>query len=118
MRMPLAAVMMTVLLGGCASGDTPAQLVSGGSFGYPDAARAAGTEGRVTVRYDIDAAGVVRNAVVVAAEPAGVFDEAALRNVRSWRFSPRREGGQAVPQRGVVSEVTFSLKGEDRYKGY
>lgn len=109
---------LVVLLTSCATGDSPAVLTSGGAFGYPEAAREAHTEGKVTVRYDIDAEGVVHNAVVIAAEPPGVFDEVALKTVRSWRFSPRRERGTAVPQTGVVSEVDFSLSGDQRYEGY
>ena len=107
-----------VVLTGCASGDSPPQLSSGGGYGYPDAARQAGTEGKVKVRYDIGFDGVVRNAEVIESEPAGVFDETALKTVRSWIFTPRREKGRAVEQRGVVSEVTFRLSGEERYKGY
>jgi len=103
---------------GCATGDSPPQLNSGSGYGYPESAKAAGTEGWVKVRYDIDVEGNVLNAVVIAAEPQGVFDETALKTVKSWKFTPRRKDGRAVSADGVISEVKFRLSGEDRYQGY
>lgn len=116
--LPALLLALVVLLTGCASGDSPPLLSSGGGYGYPEAARRAGTEGKVKVRYDIGIDGAVRNAVVIGSEPPGVFDETALKTVRSWKFTPRRENGRAAEQPGVISEVTFSLSGEERYKGY
>ena len=81
---------------------------------YPAAARANGVEGRVVVRYDVTAAGTVANAVVVESEPPGVFDDAALNAVRSWRFRPMVEGGEAAPAPARVSELVFRL-GESSY---
>ncbi len=56
-------------------------------------------EGAVDIAYTVDAAGVVRDAVVVSAEPAGVFDEAALNAIQRWRFSPKLQDGKPVPSR-------------------
>ncbi len=118
MRELILLLAFSALLTGCVGGDSPPQLNSGSGYGYPDAAKQTGTEGKVTVRYDIDVNGVVHNAVVVAADPPGVFDENALKTVRSWKFTPRRVNGGAVVQRGLTSDVTFKLSGEDKYKGY
>lgn len=63
---------------------------------YPPLAQRRGIEGSVTVRMRIDARGRVADAVVVRAEPKGVFDRAALRAVRSYRFSPARQGQNPV----------------------
>lgn len=117
-RLLLIMSCVLAVAGGCATGDAPPQLNSGSGYGYPESAKAAGTEGWVQVRYDIDVEGNVLNAVVIAAEPQGIFDETALKTVQSWKFTPRREDGQAVAQKGVVSEVKFRLSGADRYKGY
>jgi protein TonB len=118
MRQVLFMLCVFFCVGGCASGDTPAELISGSGYGYPEVAKAAGIEGWVKVRYDIDSGGNVQNAVVIGAEPRGVFDDSALKNVQSWKFTPRRENGNAVAQKGVVSEVKFQLSGADRYKSY
>lgn len=100
---------------GCAGANRPPQLEGGDDLAYPAAARAAGVEGRVTVRYDITVQGRVVNAVVVAAEPAGVFEDAALSAVNTWRFRPALARGEPVPARGRVSEVVFRLGDEQRY---
>lgn len=102
-------------LAGCAAGVRPPQLEGGTDLVYPVQARAAGVEGRVVVRYDITREGRVVNAAVVSAEPTGVFEDAALAAVRSWRFRPAVAQGEAVPAPGRRSEVTFRLGDDARY---
>lgn len=53
---------------------------------YPFRALDQGIEGWVTVIYRIDEAGNTRDAVVVEAQPPGVFEQAALTAVARWRF--------------------------------
>lgn len=103
-----------LLAAGCASGPQPLQLLAGADLVYPAAARAAGIEGEVSVSYDVTATGHVVNAVVLAAEPGGVFEEAALAAVRSWRFRPLTERGVPVAAPGRVSVLRFRL-GDDAY---
>ena len=55
---------------------------------YPKAALDAGIEGSVTVEITIDDSGRVINARVLKADPAGWFEEEALRHVKSWTFEP------------------------------
>ena len=50
----------------------------------------------VTVSLLVAADGSVERAKVVAAEPPGVFDAAALDAVRAWRFEPASYGGKPV----------------------
>ena len=102
------------LVAGCVSGPRPLQLLAGADPAYPAAARSAGIEGQVSVSYDVTPAGRVMNVVVVAAEPSGVFEEAALAAVRSWRFRPATERGvpSVVPRQ--VSVLRFRL-GDDAY---
>ena len=112
----VALPMMVVLtLAGCAGASRPVQLLSGADLVYPDRARAAGVEGVVRVRYDVTVEGRVVNARVDAADPAGVFDDAALALVRSWRFRPAVEDGELVAAPARVSEVRFQLGDTDRY---
>ncbi|MDE0036675.1 MAG: energy transducer TonB [Gammaproteobacteria bacterium] len=109
----VTTTLMAVLIG-CASLTRPPQFVGGKDFVYPAHARASGVEGRVLVRYDITVAGTVADAVVVKSEPPGVFDEAALDAVRSWRFRPMVDRGEVVPAPARVSELVFRL-GESSY---
>ncbi len=63
---------------------------------YPREALAKDLRGQVRVRYTIGTDGRIKDAVVTASNPAGVFDEAALVAVRRWRFKPVEVDGQAV----------------------
>ena len=105
---------LTLTFAGCASTARPPQFISGTDMVYPAGAQAEGVEGRVVVRYDVTPAGTVANAVVVESAPPGVFDEAALTTVRSWRFRPKVDRGEVVLARGQVSELVFRL-GESSY---
>lgn len=104
----IAALVLGLLLAGCASAPRPLQLLAGADPVYPPAARAAGIEGEVTIRYDVTAAGRVANAVILAAEPVGVFEEAALAAVASWRFRPATTRGEPTAPR-QVSVLRFRL---------
>jgi protein TonB len=76
--------------------DTPPRALERVQPEYPARARAEGVEGVVTVSLLIAANGSVERAKVVAAEPPGVFDQAALDAVRAWRFEPASYGHQPV----------------------
>lgn len=104
------------LLAGCAaSASRPLQFVSGAELDYPPAAKAAGLEGYVVVRYDVNAAGAVVNARVVEAAPPMIFDDSALRSVRQWRFKARMVNGEAVSAGDRVSTVRFRLGAANEY---
>jgi TonB family protein len=55
---------------------------------YPDRAYRQGLQGWVAVRLDVDAAGRPRKVDAIDSQPRGVFDRAAVKTVRSWRFEP------------------------------
>jgi TonB family protein len=59
----------------------------------PTAAASSGIEGFVDVGFTVTALGRVENAIVTAAEPPGVFEQAALAAISRWRYSAdeRRE---------------------------
>jgi periplasmic protein TonB len=111
-------VLTVVLLAGCAAQDRPLQLLSGAGPVYPSEARAEGVEGHVVVRYDVDDQGRVLNARVVESSPGGVFDEAAVRAVSSWRFRPLEQAGERRSVDGLHSRVEFRLKGGESYADY
>jgi len=76
---------------------------------YPPRARMRKIEGHVQVEFVVDSDGIVRDAEVTASTPQGVFDDAALRAVRHWKFKPGVKDGQAVPVR-VRQPIKFILK--------
>lgn len=78
---------------------------------YPKDALDKGIGGTVVMTVDVAADGSVSKAVVEHSEPAGVFDAAALDSVRKWKFSPKIEGGKAVPSQ-VRMPISFDPKGD------
>lgn len=117
---PLAACALAIAAfacaAGCAGANRPAQRIGGADQAYPPAARAAGIEGVVVVRYDVAADGTVSNARVESAAPAGVFDAAALAAVRSWIFRPMLVRGVPTPARAMRSELRFRIGDAPRYR--
>lgn len=73
---------------------------------YPRGAERRGVEGFVVVSYSIDAGGDVVGAEIAEAEPAGIFDRAALRAVESWRFNEA-----AAQTDGHRTRLNFELGG-------
>lgn len=76
---------------------------------YPPRAILAQTEGWVQVQFTITDRGTVRDARVVAAEPRGIFDDAALKAIARWRYNPKIEGGVAVDRVGLQTVIRFQL---------
>ena len=77
---------------------------------YPIRAADRGIQGWVEVQFTISAAGTVRDPVVVDAEPATVFNRAALRAIRKWKYSPKIEEGVAVDRPDVRVRLHFNLE--------
>jgi TonB family protein len=75
---------------------------------YPRAAEAAGIESRVPLEIVVDARGNVTSARCLSHVGYGL-DEAALRGIRDYRFSPARRHGRAVPVR-MRWVVQFELR--------
>jgi TonB family protein len=69
---------------------------------YPEAARKRGIEGWVEVSFTVMPNGTVENVEIRNASPAEVFDDAAIRAVRQWRFEPVVRNGEKVQQRAML----------------
>ena len=69
---------------------------------YPDAARKRGIEGWVELAFTVQTNGSVDQVEVRNASPADVFDDAAIRAVRQWRFEPVERNGERIEQRAMV----------------
>ncbi len=76
---------------------------------YPARAAARHIEGWVTVEFTIQTDGTVDDAIVVSAEPEGIFDEAALTAIGKWEFKEKMVNGVSVTQR-AVQRLQFKLE--------
>jgi protein TonB len=86
----------------------PPRLLRGEQPPYPASERRLGREGSVQLRVRVNALGRVE--IVEVAESSGSLrlDEAAVRAVQRWLFSPARSADEAVPG-WVTLKVTFRL---------
>ena len=69
---------------------------------YPETARKRGIEGWVELAFTVTPNGQVEDVEVRNASPANVFDDAAVRAIRGWRFEPVERNGEKVAQRAMV----------------
>lgn len=75
---------------------------------YPARARQNGITGQVTLNLLVGEDGSVEQVRVLDADPAGVFDEAAMAAVRNWQFNPATYGGKPV-RAWVRQTIRFEL---------
>lgn len=78
---------------------------------YPIDAQRKGIEGWVRLNFDIDQSGSVVNISVVDSNPKRVFDKAARRALKRWRYKAKYIGGEPVIQQGINVQLDFSLDG-------
>jgi protein TonB len=76
---------------------------------YPWASRRAGEQGRVVLRVEVSAGGIVEAIAIADSSGHRRLDAAALEAVRHWRFEPARIGDQAIATT-VNVPVTFLLE--------
>ena len=77
---------------------------------YPREAYIKHQEGWVEVEFTITPDGQVTGAAVAGAQPARVFNEAALRAVQRWTFKPKMDNGKAVEEH-MKRRIEFKLGG-------
>lgn len=78
---------------------------------YPRRAQARGIEGFVVVEFVVSKTGAVKEPVVIAAKPEGVFERAALDAVVKFKYKPRVVDGVAMEVAGVQNRITFEIEG-------
>lgn len=81
---------------------------------FPPLAASAAINGYVVIEFGITPRGVTDAPVIVASEPPLVFDGAALRAVRSWRYE--REAGGTESQRQAI-RLVFKPDSQEAVKG-
>jgi protein TonB len=72
---------------------------------YPMAARRRGDQGTVMVRVTVSSEGLPIRVSLEKTSGTPALDESALNALRSWRFVPARENGQAVEALYIVPVV-------------
>jgi periplasmic protein TonB len=72
------------------------RVVSGDRPEYPDNARSKGWEGTVKLQILVSTEGRVEDMRIASSSGYAELDQAALRAVRSWRFSPALQKGAPV----------------------
>lgn len=75
---------------------------------YPREAQLQGLSGWVKLSFTVTAQGGTRDVRVVAAEPSGVFDQAAIDAAQRFVYEPRLENGVPVDRPNVETEITFT----------
>lgn len=81
---------------------------------YPHEARLKGIEGFVILEFTVTKDGTVRNPTVIDANPARIFNRAALRAVGRWKYKPFIVDGKAE-ERTIHHKMVFTLQGEESF---
>lgn len=76
---------------------------------YPEAAQAAGLQGKVTVKVYISPRGEVKSTEIIESSGSVILDEAALRAAQSSRFNPAEKDHQPVDAEATAS-YRFELR--------
>jgi protein TonB len=76
---------------------------------YPARATASGLEGFVTVRFDVNPDGSVGNVTVIESSNR-IFEPAAVKATRKFRFRPSVVDGIARPTTGLQNRFVFTME--------
>ena len=77
---------------------------------YPSRAARRGIEGYVVLEYTVTQQGAVKDITVVESEPSTIFNRAATRSAKGYKYQPRVENGKAVEVPGVRTKIVFRLE--------
>jgi protein TonB len=95
---------------GAAPADTEATPVLRVPPVYPARAQERGIEGWVVVEFTISPTGAVKDPIVLESEPSSIFNRAALRSIRKWKYKPKVVDGNPVERPGIQQKITFELE--------
>lgn len=76
---------------------------------YPVDAARNGTEGWVKLSFDIDAIGEVINVKVLDSLPKRIFDNAAKKALRRWKYQAKTVDGKSVLQQNITVQLDFKM---------
>jgi protein TonB len=76
---------------------------------YPLRASERGIEGWVEVEFTISKSGTVKEPRVLNSHPSSIFDRAALKAIKKWKYNPKIEDGEPMERPGVKVRLKFAL---------
>ncbi len=77
---------------------------------YPRRAAMQGIEGWVILQFDITPAGTVRGIKVLGAKPPKIFNQAAVKALRKWKYRPKVKDGKPIEQKAEKVQLLFTLE--------
>ena len=80
---------------------------------YPKEALKNLTSGWVDLEFTVAKDGTVKDVQVIGAEPARLFNDAAVNAMRRWRFEPVLRSGESVEVRAKL-RMRFTARDQDR----
>ena len=75
---------------------------------YPNLARRRGIQGTVVIIAGISPSGLVSSTKIKTSSGSGTLDNAAIRAIRDWRFTPATNNGRPITSE-VEIPLTFKL---------
>ena len=79
---------------------------------YPLRASERGIEGWVEVEFTISKLGTVKDPRVINSHPSSIFDRAALKAIRKWKYNPKIEDGEPAERPGIKVRLKFELSNQ------
>jgi protein TonB len=79
---------------------------------YPMQAQRNGTEGWVRLSFSINEMGGVEDIEVMDAQPKRVFDRAAKRALKRWKYKPKSVDGKTIKQTGLTIQLDFTMEAD------
>lgn len=80
---------------------------------YPMAAQRNGTEGWVRLSFSINEVGGVEDVEIIEAQPKRVFNRAAKRALKRWKYKAKMVDGKPVKQTGLTVQLDFSMEQDE-----
>ncbi len=77
---------------------------------YPRRASRRGIEGFVILEYTVTKKGSVKDIIVVESSPSNIFNSAAKRSAKGYKYQPRVENGDPVEVFGVRTKIVFRME--------
>jgi protein TonB len=78
---------------------------------YPRRALSRGIEGFVIVEFTVTKQGSVKDIKVIEANPADIFDQAAIDAALKFKYKPRVINGEPAEVSGVQNRISFQIDG-------
>lgn len=78
---------------------------------YPENMRHREVTGWVEVGFTVGKTGATKNIRVLKANPPAVFDRAAMRAVKGWKYQPQVEDGKSIEVGGQTVRFSFNIDG-------